>query len=268
MDGIIKMYNEEKGFGFIRANDGDIFFHISDVKSDVHTIGKGMRVKFDIGRNEKGRKAINVDIINDSKFISIGNERIKMSNIKHYGISESQEDTRYKVCVYSLDEIKTRKDLFGTIHDLAEAGVIYKYKLTKTSEMVYVNYATRYNDGTWDCSLEEHPDFYIDEDKYADQVKQFEGSKSEADKRFVAGYRNKRKIIKHGASYGHVWATKCRFIDGDFSLHDEDFEKVEGAKEEYLYVTTYQNDNYTFYAADVDIRKSLETLDQYFGSLQ
>lgn len=61
--GIVKWFNEEKGFGFISANDGkDIFVHHSQVKEkgNEKTLHEGEEVTFDIGEGQKGPMAINV----------------------------------------------------------------------------------------------------------------------------------------------------------------------------------------------------------------
>lgn len=61
--GTIKWFDNERGYGFISANDGkDVFLHHSQVKEkgssrDIH---EGQSVTFDIINNEKGPSAINV----------------------------------------------------------------------------------------------------------------------------------------------------------------------------------------------------------------
>ena len=63
MTGIVKWYNQEKGFGFISCNDGnDIFVHHSQIKEkgpekDLH---EGENVTFSITEGEKGPMAVNV----------------------------------------------------------------------------------------------------------------------------------------------------------------------------------------------------------------
>ena len=64
MQGVVKFYNNEKGFGFIGTNKGDYFVHRSSVKSG--TLDEGDKVTFDIESNERGNIAINVKkVIND-----------------------------------------------------------------------------------------------------------------------------------------------------------------------------------------------------------
>ena len=54
--GIVKWYNQEKGYGFISCNDGkDVFVHHSQIKEkgsekDLH---EGESVSFDIQEGEK-----------------------------------------------------------------------------------------------------------------------------------------------------------------------------------------------------------------------
>jgi CspA family cold shock protein len=61
-EGIVKWFNEKKGFGFI-ANDegGDVFVHFSAIQdSGFKTLSEGQRVKFDVQQSPKGPSAVNV----------------------------------------------------------------------------------------------------------------------------------------------------------------------------------------------------------------
>ncbi|BFK81747.1 cold shock domain-containing protein [Clostridium baratii] len=61
--GVVKWFNEEKGYGFISCDDGnDVFVHYSQVKEqgndkDLH---EGENVTFDIEEGKKGPMAVNV----------------------------------------------------------------------------------------------------------------------------------------------------------------------------------------------------------------
>jgi cold shock protein len=61
--GIVKWYNEGKGYGFISCNEGnDVFVHHSQIKEkgtnkDLH---EGESVSFDITDGSKGPMAVNV----------------------------------------------------------------------------------------------------------------------------------------------------------------------------------------------------------------
>ena len=62
MVGKVKWFNEEKGFGFITADNGnDIFVHYSDIKSDgFKTLKEADTVMFDVEKGDRGDKAVNV----------------------------------------------------------------------------------------------------------------------------------------------------------------------------------------------------------------
>jgi CspA family cold shock protein len=64
-NGKIKMFNEEKGFGFIKPDDGsnDVFFHVSALREGDEII-KGKAVKFEMGVDPKSgkTKAVSVDL--------------------------------------------------------------------------------------------------------------------------------------------------------------------------------------------------------------
>ena len=90
MKGRIKMYNSDRGFGFITGEDGnEYFFHISNVKSMID-VTRGMIVSFSSAVGPKGRvaKDIAVDASAPIKpvFLAVGDERIKISNIKNYSL--------------------------------------------------------------------------------------------------------------------------------------------------------------------------------------
>lgn len=67
MEGIIKMYNDQKGYGFIKSNDEDIFFHISDVKNREIIPRVKACVQFDIVNENRGKKAINIFLAEQKK---------------------------------------------------------------------------------------------------------------------------------------------------------------------------------------------------------
>jgi cold shock protein len=63
--GKIKMFDEGRGFGFIKPDDGgvDVFFHVSALR-DGDEITQGKAVKFEIGFDPKSgkTKAVSVDL--------------------------------------------------------------------------------------------------------------------------------------------------------------------------------------------------------------
>ncbi len=62
--GVVKWFDNERGYGFISANNGsDVFLHHSQVKEkgndrDIH---EGEEVSFDIIQDQKGFSAVNVE---------------------------------------------------------------------------------------------------------------------------------------------------------------------------------------------------------------
>ena len=67
MLGKVVMFNNQKGYGFINASNGnDIFFHKSNLldsnRGDIK-IYKGQKVEFDIETNERGNHATNIKFI-------------------------------------------------------------------------------------------------------------------------------------------------------------------------------------------------------------
>ena len=61
MKGKVKFFNAEKGFGFIKKDDGDkdIFFHVSGIQ-DQETLKQDDEVEFEIGEGKKGPNAIDI----------------------------------------------------------------------------------------------------------------------------------------------------------------------------------------------------------------
>lgn len=62
--GIVKWFDETKGFGFIqRENDKDVFVHFRSIVSPGYkTLEEGQSVEFDIEEGPKGPQAANVTI--------------------------------------------------------------------------------------------------------------------------------------------------------------------------------------------------------------
>ena len=62
MQGKVKWFNPEKGFGFIESNEGgDVFVHFSAIQSEgFKTLEEGQDVEFDIVEGNRGPQAANV----------------------------------------------------------------------------------------------------------------------------------------------------------------------------------------------------------------
>ena len=61
--GIVKWFNDAKGFGFITPDDGggELFAHFSAIQSTgFKTLKEGMKVTFDVADGPKGRQAQNI----------------------------------------------------------------------------------------------------------------------------------------------------------------------------------------------------------------
>jgi CspA family cold shock protein len=60
--GLVKWFNDAKGYGFITQEDGqDVFVHFSAVQgSGFRSLAEGDRVEFEVTRGPKGLQAANV----------------------------------------------------------------------------------------------------------------------------------------------------------------------------------------------------------------
>ena len=60
--GTVKWFNNQKGYGFITAEDGkDVFVHFSGLNMEgFKTLEEGAAVEFDITDGAKGPQAVNV----------------------------------------------------------------------------------------------------------------------------------------------------------------------------------------------------------------
>jgi CspA family cold shock protein len=65
MSGIVKFFNGERGYGFIKPDDGgrDVFVHITAVEqAGMKGLNEGQRIQFDVEPDKKGKgpKAVNL----------------------------------------------------------------------------------------------------------------------------------------------------------------------------------------------------------------
>lgn len=64
--GTVKFYNTQKGYGFIKPDDGgnDIFVHVTAVeRSGIGALAEGMRISFETEPDKRGKgpKAVNLE---------------------------------------------------------------------------------------------------------------------------------------------------------------------------------------------------------------
>ncbi|MTD39662.1 cold shock domain-containing protein [Erwinia sp. CPCC 100877] len=84
MKGTITTWFQDKGFGFIKDENGDNrYFHVIKV-ANPELIKKDAAVTFEPTSNNKGLSASAVKVVPESKYLYIAGERIKIGAIKSY----------------------------------------------------------------------------------------------------------------------------------------------------------------------------------------
>ena len=63
--GVVKFFNAERGYGFIKPDDGarDVFVHITAVEqAGLKSLNEGQKISFDVEPDKKGKgpKAVNL----------------------------------------------------------------------------------------------------------------------------------------------------------------------------------------------------------------
>ena len=66
--GTVKFFNGEKGYGFIKPDDGsrDIFVHVTAVEqAGLRSLSEGQKIAYEVEPDKKGKgpKAINLQVI-------------------------------------------------------------------------------------------------------------------------------------------------------------------------------------------------------------
>lgn len=96
MNGTITTWFKDKGFGFIKDENGDNrYFHVIKV-ANPDLIKKDAAVTFEPTTNNKCLSAYAVKVVPESKYIYIAGERLKLTSIKSYLVysEEVPADTR------------------------------------------------------------------------------------------------------------------------------------------------------------------------------
>ena len=63
--GVVKWFDDAKGYGFIETADGDVFVHYSSIQSTVpgrKTLYEGQEVELEVAPGPKGLRAANVRV--------------------------------------------------------------------------------------------------------------------------------------------------------------------------------------------------------------
>lgn len=63
--GSVKFFNAEKGYGFIKRDDGgrDLFVHVTYLrKTGLESLERDAKVTFEVEDNAKGERAISVEL--------------------------------------------------------------------------------------------------------------------------------------------------------------------------------------------------------------
>ena len=64
-NGVVKFFNDQKGYGFITRDDGDdLFVHFSNIEGKgFKKLEEGQNVEFEVAEGRKGLEATNVRVV-------------------------------------------------------------------------------------------------------------------------------------------------------------------------------------------------------------
>ena len=68
--GVVKWFNEGKGFGFIAPERGgkDLFAHFKEIRGDgFRSLTEGQRVEFEVTQGQKGPQASNIRVLEQQR---------------------------------------------------------------------------------------------------------------------------------------------------------------------------------------------------------
>lgn len=70
MEGNVKFFNVEKGFGFIVPTDGseDLFFHVTQCSEGYESPQEGDLVSYEVGEGRKGPQAVSVELLEAAEY--------------------------------------------------------------------------------------------------------------------------------------------------------------------------------------------------------
>ncbi|NYU10440.1 cold-shock protein [Enterobacteriaceae bacterium CCUG 67584] len=122
MNGIITTWFADKGFGFIKDENGDNrYFHVIKV-ANPDLIKKDAAVTFEPTTNNKGLSAYAVKVIPESKYIYLDGERHKITSIKSYLVYSEEEPAETRID--KENGVLSVKSLMGNIapKSTAKAG--------------------------------------------------------------------------------------------------------------------------------------------------
>lgn len=79
VEGRIKFFNHEKGFGFIQSSIGDVFVHATGLSNEEKNketkLAEGDRVQFQVTQGQKGPIAKDVDLLEKADPAQVKQER-------------------------------------------------------------------------------------------------------------------------------------------------------------------------------------------------
>jgi cold shock CspA family protein len=223
MKGRVTKYFEEKGYGFIEDENGESrFFHFSNVKG-MDRLHTGSSVEFSPNQNNRGLICLDIDVLASKTptFISVGNTNIKVSNIKQFGVAYS-------------DKVKAIKT------PIFEKNPEYFEKKNKAGKNPFKHLFL--------------PDEFSETGFFT------EVRRSEFHTRKIEGNEFRYSYLRYELPYILVRITPKtneKNHNKRTIIHEDD---VKFTYWKYLYITTYQNDNYTFYEYDIDIDETLSEL--------
>lgn len=146
MNGKVKMYNDEKGYGFIKGEDGnDYFFHCSNLENFEAVVNRGMRVSFTPSQNVKGLEAIKITVFVTPTFIMLDEYRIRLSQIKDYE-TWSHENKPNRNTASDGEALALLLKDFGLFGGHSTPTTTYYLRITTYQNMEYIYETENYSE--------------------------------------------------------------------------------------------------------------------------